>query len=190
MFEFMTTNSGRVINLFDLKVEDINLDEFTYALFNLSRFSGHCNTITGEDGHEHIYTVGMHSLLVYDLMVSKGITDKKLLLAGLCHDVPEVYTGFGDVNGNIKKHVPMCLELEDLAENKLAEYLYISSGLFCDECLKSADKEALLMEAKSLFDDLPDFFGDLSGVKTFSYSYILGNTPARFKEVYNFLSDK
>lgn len=68
--------SGKLVDPWNLRVEDIVLDDIAYALSNECRYGGHVP----------FYCVGQHSLIV-----AEYFTDPTSRLAALLHDAEEAY---------------------------------------------------------------------------------------------------
>lgn len=89
---------GGWVNVFDLQPEDINPLDIAHALSQICRYTGHT---------DDFYSVGEHSIIVHDYMMSVGHT-KQECRDGLMHDTDETYlvdlpspikhqiNGFGD----------------------------------------------------------------------------------------------
>lgn len=76
---------------FDLanpKAEDVRIEDISYALSNLCRFTGHCN---------RFYSVAQHSIHVAELVAE---THPEWALAALLHDAEEAY--IGDLSSPLK----------------------------------------------------------------------------------------
>jgi hypothetical protein len=86
------TVSGKFVDPWDLKVEDIDIDDIAFALSNVGRFTGHVRT-----------TVAAHSVLVASVLREFGVCKHGRYL-GLMHDAHEAY--LGDVSG------PVCMRPE------------------------------------------------------------------------------
>lgn len=71
------TFSGRYVDVFDLKPNDICITDIAHALANQCRFTGHCS---------RFYSVAEHSV-----RVSKLLTTTETKKFGLLHDAAEAY---------------------------------------------------------------------------------------------------
>lgn len=118
----ITTYSGRSVDPFDLKPDDITLDDAIHQLPNLCRFGGAVDTF---------YSVAQHSVLVASLLLlehsktdSTFLSHDELMLEietagniarwGLVHDVHEIV--FGDIVAPIRDRVG--LDAFELAAQK------------------------------------------------------------------------
>lgn len=87
------TRFGNVVNLVDPDPSTIDLADITYALSNISRFTGHASPP---------YTVAAHSLIVLQL-VRQCLTlpDPVVEMWALMHDAAEAY--IGDISSPLKE---------------------------------------------------------------------------------------
>lgn len=81
---YITVRSGRKINPFDLKREDIKLEDIAFSLCHQCRFMGHVP----------FYSVAQHCLILADEM-------PEYKLQALMHDASEAY--LGDIATDLKK---------------------------------------------------------------------------------------
>lgn len=102
----MTLYSGREVDIFNLKPNDIDIEDIAHALSNLCRYGGHCL---------FHYSVALHSVLC---SYEKGTPVEKL--AFLLHDASEAY-----VNDLVRpiKHRPE-FEHYRLEEDKIQEIIF------------------------------------------------------------------
>lgn len=82
----MITHSGRMVDLLDVKPEDINLDDIAHALAHTNRFIGHAR---------RPYSVAEHSINVARLL------PEPIKIYGLMHDAHEAY--IGDISTPMKR---------------------------------------------------------------------------------------
>ena len=73
------TQSGRYIDPWNVKEEDVNFDDIVWSLSHICRFTGHTR---------FMYSVGQHSLLVSSLLEESGF-EEHVQLQGLLHDASE-----------------------------------------------------------------------------------------------------
>lgn len=77
------TFTGRLVNVFDLRPQDVDLQDITHSLSMTGRWGGHARSF---------FTVAAHSLLC--LYIARHYTnDPKILLRVLMHDAFEAYLG-------------------------------------------------------------------------------------------------
>jgi hypothetical protein len=107
----MTLYSGREVDIFNLKLEDIDIEDIAHALSNLCRYGGHCL---------FHYSVALHSYLC---SLEEGTREEKL--AFLLHDASEAF-----VNDLVRpiKHRPE-LESYRLEEDKIQKIVFEKFGL-------------------------------------------------------------
>lgn len=96
----IVTYTGRLVNLFDFKVSDVDEKDIACALSNLCRFNGHV---------DYFYSVGQHSVLCAEQFDIQDPKRKRAIL----HDASEAY--LGDVVRPLKHsgHYEFYLQLED-----------------------------------------------------------------------------
>jgi len=126
----LTTNSGVLIDVFNPKPADIDIEDIAHALSNLCRFGGHCN---------EFFSVAEHSVDVSYLSENP--------LEGLLHDASEAY--FIDLPRPIKNMFPEYRK----AEKKMLEFILNKFKLTypMSKDTKRADNDALRVEFKRLF---------------------------------------
>lgn len=88
---WILTRSGKRVNLEHPRAEDVCLEDITYALARLNRFTGHADPS---------WSVGQHSLLCAELARLQG-GSLELQRSCLIHDFPEAY--LGDVSSPLKR---------------------------------------------------------------------------------------
>jgi 5'-deoxynucleotidase YfbR-like HD superfamily hydrolase len=126
------TYSGKLINVFDLQVEDIDIIDICVGLSNIPRFAGQAE----------FYSVARHSIEVCEML------PKEYKLAGLLHDASEAY--IGDMPTPIKQHLPDYLSME----KRIMEVVNKKFGInVFDEKVKQADHASFIQEAKVLWSD-------------------------------------
>lgn len=125
------TYSGKYVNVFDLKPEDIDIVDIAHSLSLTCRWRGIC---------KHFYSVAEHSIYVSDKV------PREHKLAALLHDASEAY--LGDIPRPVKQMLPDYLKLEQKVEKVIAErfgYQYPYHVL-----VKEADDELLIFEWNNL----------------------------------------
>lgn len=126
-------------NIYDYQMP---IESIAHALSLQCRYNGHCH---------YFFSVAEHSLLVVDIMKRfLGITDKKLLLAGLLHDASEYF--LGDIVRPLKQDETMSAyrELEESVHYRILQHFQIPQIGTKNELIRSADEIALVTEACKL----------------------------------------
>lgn len=123
------TYTGRYVDPFDPKPDDIVIEDIAHALSNLCRFGGHTKCF---------YSVAEHSLLCAVLVPGEH------KLAALLHDASEAY--LVDIPTPIKNRLPGYVEAEDRLMKVIAEKFGFKYPF--SEFVKCADKGALEIEWK------------------------------------------
>lgn len=88
---WILTHSGKRVNLKHPRAEDVCLEDITYALSHLNRFTGHADPS---------WTVGQHSLFCAELARLRGYS-YEAQRSCLIHDFAEAY--LGDVSSPLKQ---------------------------------------------------------------------------------------
>jgi 5'-deoxynucleotidase YfbR-like HD superfamily hydrolase len=121
-----------MIDLYNLKTDDIDIIDIAYGLSNVGRFAGQVP----------FYSVALHSI-----EVSKLVPDD-LKLSALLHDATEAY--IGDIVSPIKARLIEYVELEKYIMSIIIKKWQINPY---DIIIKNADKICLENEKVSLFYD-------------------------------------
>lgn len=79
-FTTIQTYTGKIIDPFNLKMDDIDIRDIAHSLSMMPRFAGHTQTF---------YSVGMHSIRCCVLAVQHGEKPEDILLELLLHDAAE-----------------------------------------------------------------------------------------------------
>lgn len=122
--------NGRLIDPWNLTVDDIDEHDLIVSLCHMCRFNGHL---------ERFYSVAQHSLRVHASLIGK-----ELRLAGLLHDAHEAYSGYGDVADPVK--IPQIVYLERKIDVVVAEKFGFDVELFQSAELYQADKSVFQLE--------------------------------------------
>lgn len=127
---YIATHSG-IFYPFDMKPEDVNVEDIAHALSLLCRYNGHC---------KEFYSVAQHSVLVAQLV------PEHLKLKALLHDASEAY--ISDVPKPIKRRLP---DVEAL-ENNISDTIFAAFDLSAElePEIKRADLIMLLTESEQL----------------------------------------
>jgi len=136
------TYTGRVVDPFNLKPEDIDIEDICYSISRICRFGGHCL---------RFYSVAEHSVYV-----SEFVSDENKLW-GLLHDASEAY--FGDLPRPIKRAIPGYQEAEMKAQQVIAEKFGLPYPI--PEEVKDIDTRLLLSESYSLMASPFDFGNEI-----------------------------
>jgi len=136
---WLETYTGKKINPFNMRVEDIDMIDIAHSLSLTCRFNGHCS---------RFYSVAEHSILVFKL-VNSLFADYKCYslydysIAALLHDATETY--LADVPAPIK---PLISGYKDV-ENKVMDVVFekFNIGKVDWSIIHRADLLALRIEA-------------------------------------------
>lgn len=105
------TYSGRMVDLLDLRVEDLVLEDMLVPLSRIGRYGNHS---------EFLYSVGHHTLICAELARLNGESDEVIRYV-LGHDLSESY--LGDIPRPLKRHLSMYGEIEENVQNVIWEFL-------------------------------------------------------------------
>ncbi len=137
MYE-ITTYSGKQVNPFNIRLEDLDINDIAHSLSLLNRFLGH----TVEP-----YSVAEHSVRV------SCLCEPRDALAGLLHDASEAY--LGDVSTPIKNHP--CMEGYRTAEWRAMHKVIAKWGLSGESLarVRVVDETICATEGAKLFFEVP-----------------------------------
>lgn len=137
----IAVRSGRIVDPFNLRLEDIDIDDIAHSLSNQCRFAGHSR---------FFYCVAEHCCHCYDIAKISGYYSDECLMV-LLHDATEAY--LVDLPRPIKNELPQYREIE----NKLSEVIMNKffpekePTLYFKESLKTIDNRMLITEQSQLF---------------------------------------
>ena len=117
----ITTYTGKTVDPFAIRPEDIDLEDIAHALSMTCRFGGHCKSF---------YSVAEHSVLVSERC------PPEVRLDGLLHDAAEAY--LGDIPSPLKRKLPAFEEAELNLFEILAERFGIAFPI--PESVQAADE--------------------------------------------------
>lgn len=130
----MRTNSGRFVDIWDLKPGDIIVPDIAHALSNTCRWGGHI---------DHFYSVAEHSWRVLNYVLNyHPDAPPMVLMQALMHDAAEAY--LVDVPRPIKYELTQYRELEKQLETAMFPLLGIDYPF--DPIVKEADDVILRYE--------------------------------------------
>lgn len=140
------TFTGKYVNPFEIRPDDIDIVDIAHSLSHQCRFAGHT---------QRFYSVAQHCLMV-EQMVSKMTNQKHIRLEALLHDASEAY--LLDIPSPYKG---MMGEEYHLAENGLMIAVHEKFNLSPDfagnyimhEYVKKADYDALVWEWENIVID-------------------------------------
>jgi 5'-deoxynucleotidase YfbR-like HD superfamily hydrolase len=134
--------NGKIMDLEDLRPQDIQIDEIAHALSLTCRYGGRI---------KEFYSVAQHSVLV-----AKGLynhsKNKNLALYGLLHDAAEAY--LSDVVSPLKMRLDFYIELEDIIMYQILKKFRVRPGLQHFQLMKYWDKRLYRSEVDYFFGDL------------------------------------
>ena len=149
---WILTHTGKRVNLQNPRAEDVCLEDITYALARLNRFTGHADPS---------WSVGQHSLLCAELARLQG-GSLELQRSCLSHDFAEAY--LGDVSSPLKRCIQGYHGLEVLHFHAICTALGIDLGVDPGWNLdparagkvKAIDQRAFEVEVQTFMPPHPD----------------------------------
>jgi uncharacterized protein len=128
---WIQTASGGSFNAFDIRDDDIDIEDIAHATSMICRFNGHTS---------HFYSVAEHCVM------ASLLVPEELALTALLHDAGEAY--LTDVPSPIKRHLPEVREIEDSIMERVVRKF---GGIFpFPDKVKEADVLMLGAEARQL----------------------------------------
>ncbi len=122
---------NKMLDLYSLKPEDIDIFDIGWALSHNLRFNGHSRIP---------YSVAQHSLAL------SYVVPQRLALAALLHDASEAY--IGDIVAPVKQAFPDLCALEDRIHAVVFEHFVLDIGLMKE--VKPYDWEMCCTEARQI----------------------------------------
>lgn len=107
---WITTYTGRKIELLSPNPEDISIQDIAKGLSNVCRFAGQI---------QDFYSVAEHSIHVARLLQDHSAT-WDTVVAGLLHDAAEAY--IGDITSPLKQHLPDYRFIEQRVEGSIQRH--------------------------------------------------------------------
>lgn len=135
---YIETYSGKKIDFFEPRADQIDIADIARGLSRLPRFAGQTKTF---------YSVALHSVNV------AGILPEKYKLQGLMHDAAEAY--IGDLPTPFKRNIPEFAELEKRIWTAICERFGIALELA--PLVKTADATMLVSERDLLKPAVTDW---------------------------------
>lgn len=129
---WMETRGGRHFHFLTPSEDEIDINDISYALSNLCRYTGHSKAF---------YSVAEHSIYVASLLPSE------LQLAGLLHDAEEAF--IGDVSSPLKMLLPEYKKIAKGIEKVIEQKFKVD---LTDARIKHADRQQLRTEAHFLLE--------------------------------------
>lgn len=131
------TSSGRMVDPFDIKPEDIELGTMVRSICMLNRYTGHT---------KHPYSVGQHTLAL-----ARNVP-RQLIPVALVHDLAESW--FNDLAYPVKIELPEYSKMESKAEKVIYEKFNISPEDVA--AFKDYDRRIYVDERNYLYDNVDE----------------------------------
>ncbi|NEN87986.1 MAG: phosphohydrolase [Okeania sp. SIO3H1] len=181
----MDTYTGKLVDLQDIKPDDIDIIDIAHSLARQCRFGGHC---------EAFYSVAQHSVI---LSIEVAKAKKGDAFFALMHDATEAYVG--DIIHPLKVMLPGFKEIEERVWEAVKEKFHIEVSPDDHATVMSMDRRLALNEGRALLEKdispeeygveqaLPDPMGllSISILKTMDPRYAYALFMQRFHELYN-----
>jgi hypothetical protein len=144
---WIKTFTGKRLHAFNPRPEEIHLMDIAHALSKNNRFTGHSMAN---------YTVGQHSLHVYDVLRRMGESPETCLM-GLLHDGSEAY--LQDIAKPFKNFLPDYQEVEEGLQNAIFQkYLGFVPTQEQYSVVKLVDEILLVNEIEQLMPSDSDWY--------------------------------
>jgi len=146
---WVQTFTSKAVHPFDIKIDEIDIEDIAQSLALCCRFNGHCRGF---------YSIANHSMRVAELLPNP------LKIWGLLHDAAETY--LSDIPRPTKQHlyhhVGECIHISDV-ENKILEAIAKKFNLVwpVPSEVKEADNIMLATEKRDLMGKPPQSWGKL-----------------------------
>lgn len=136
--EFITTFTGKRVNVVELRPEDICIEDIAHALSQLCRFTGHCR---------ETYSVAEHSIIA-SRHVPVGLAFEALL-----HDAAEAYVN--DLSRPLKHHPEMqgYIAIEQRVDHVVRQAFGLplfERPPYMHPTIKDVDNKLVVTEARAL----------------------------------------
>lgn len=146
---WVQTYTGRRVDLFDPKPEQIDIEDIAHALSMQCRFGGHTR---------EFYSVAQHSVIV------AMAVPVQLAFVGLMHDATEAY--IGDMVRPLKQELPGFKVAEDAIWGAVCQR-WPDLPIALPREVKLADMRALATEARDMLPGGPRDWESIIGVEPF-----------------------
>jgi len=157
------TQSKGLINLFELKVDDISIKDISNSLSKIPRYLGH-------NIQNKSYTVAEHSIILSNIVPSE------YKLEALLHDATEAY--IGDIVAPLKSNLIGIQLLEESILEKIIERFNLSKTKLKE--VEKYDISLVQKEAKLLFPkaDLKDFTSSVIDIDDINIDFLSSELAA------------
>ena len=143
MGNWIQTSRSEKCVIGEFRAEQFDPGEAARVLSGIRRFSNHTHTP---------YNVADHSVRVCEL-VEKKTLDVTIRMGALIHDVPEAYSGFGDVTKPAKELAPIISKVESQIARVIEARLGLPLGVCDHKLIKFADAVLLATELRDLMSE-------------------------------------
>lgn len=131
------TFTNKILDITNLKVDDIDIRDIAWSLSNQMRYAGH----TVEQ-----YSVADHSIYMAKYFVKQG--QHRAALHALLHDATEAY--ISDIPSPVKKLIPEIREFENKIYKVIADKFDLDAHL--PKEVELMDKAMIKLEIRQFFD--------------------------------------
>ena len=142
----LITRNGIIVNVLDMKEEDVNLGDIIHSLSNTCRFGGHS---------PEFYSVAQHSMMVANYVMANPHATEDNIRQALLHDAAEAY--LVDMPSPLKALMPEFRKLEDEIMAVIAKRFRLEYPF--PPMIKEADNAAFRFEWANLIAGKS--FGDI-----------------------------
>lgn len=156
---YICTSSGTIFYPFDPQRDHVHINDIAHSLSMKCRWNGHCH---------YFYSVAQHCLEVAEFVKLWGGTPEQQL-QGLMHDAAEAYCV--DMPTPLKAGFPDFIKVENRISEVIGERYHYDPIM--DPLVHKADKVALYIEARNLFDNIQPW-ASVEEIPEDMVDYVLG----------------
>lgn len=134
---------GKLIDLYNFTVDDVNIEDIANHLSQIQRFNGALPVGTTYSVAEHCI-----NLMFYMRNDAYRFEDTELLLYTLLHDAAEAY--IGDIVSPVKRELLDFCKLDDVITDVILQKFNIEPTEYTKSTVKEMDKRIVLNEVEAM----------------------------------------
>lgn len=177
------TYSGRLIDIENFTVDDVDLEDIAHSLAKIQRFNGNLPINVS-------YTVGEHSInLARHMYLIGGIKHEFKARYALLHDATEAY--MSDLLSPVKNAIPEYKELENEVQYEILKRFNIGDEDYfkylitdCFYRVYQADKRMMMDEVETIMPDKYKLYQKETGLQKLGCHIMYNNHPSTVKQCF------